>query len=195
MRKLLAVLFVFVLVLGIAEWGAARFAESRIEDKVGEEVTANVEAEVDSFPLVTRLLALEEIGRIRVTLTGADYEQIDFDTLTVEASGLEIPRQRLFDGKVRPTSIESGSVNAFISRTSLGEATGTPVPSIDLGSLSASLDDGTLSLETGGAPPVSVEVPVEALPCSTTGEVTTDGVRLRCEVDRLPDIVLEQIPR
>lgn len=195
MRKVLIVLVVLLLLLAVGELAAARFAESEIEERVAKEITADVEAEVDSFPLATRLVALEEIGRIEITLSDAEFPEITVDDMTVEATGLVIPRNRLFDGKVRPTAIASASVTAFLSTASLGEATGTPVPAVDLSSATAHLENGTLTVEAGGAPPISLEVPAEALPCSATGEVTADGVRLRCEVDRLPDVILESIPR
>lgn len=193
MRKLFAFLLILVALMGVGELLAARFAENEIEERVAEEVEAEVEAEVASFPLVTRVLATEEVKSMSVTLTNVDFDEIDFDTLRIEASGIALPRKRLLDGNMRPTGISSGSVTAFVSTAALSDAIGTSLPTLDPAT-SAHLQDGTLTVEIPGIPPLSVSVPGEALPCSGTGEVRADGVHLRCEVDQIPDIVLENLP-
>ncbi|MDQ4144649.1 MAG: DUF2993 domain-containing protein [Actinomycetota bacterium] len=194
MRKLVIFLVVLVILLGIGEFFATNLAEEEIEQRIGKKVGARTQAEIDSFPLVTRTLLTEEIDRLTVTLTDVDYEEIHFDTLRIEASGIEVPRARLLDRKLRPKRIDSGTVSAFISTTSLEEATGIAIPALDPGNVSARLDGGTLTLEVSGVPPFNVSVPQEALPCSATGRVVENGVRLACNVDGIPDIVLQNIP-
>ena len=195
MRKLLIFLLVLVVVLGAGEFFAARFAENQIEERLAREVDAEVEADVSSFPLVTRLLLAEEVRRLEVTLTNVAFEEISFDTLTIEADGIELPRRRLFDRNLRPTGIANGSVVAFVSRSSLEAALGTSLPAIDPAAATATLELGTLTIEVPELPPVQVAIPEEALPCSGAGEVVSDGVRLRCEVDEIPPVVLDNLPR
>lgn len=193
MRKLLVFLLVLAIVIGAAEFFAARFAENQIEERLAREVDAEVEAGVSSFPLVTRLLVAEEVRHLEVRLTNAAFEEITFDTLTIGADGIELPRRRLFDRNLRPTAIASGSVTAFLSRSSLEASLGTTLPEIDPATASATFEAGTLTLEVPNLPPVQVAIPEEALPCSGAGEVVSGGVRLRCDVDEIPPVIMNNL--
>ncbi|MDQ4094964.1 MAG: LmeA family phospholipid-binding protein [Actinomycetota bacterium] len=195
MRKLLVFLLVLAVLVGAGEFFAARFAENQIEQRLAREVDAEVEADVSSFPLVTRLMVTEEVRHMEVALTNIAFEEITFDTLTIEAGRIELPRRRLLDRNLRPTGIGSGSVTAFVSRASLEASLGASLPEIDPAATSATFEAGTLTIEIPGVPAVSVSIPEEALPCSGVGEVTGDGIRMRCDVDEIPPVVLDNLPR
>lgn len=194
MRKLLVFLLVLVILVGAGELVAARFAGGEIEERVARRTGAEVQAEVDSFPLVTRLLVTEEVDSVTVTLKDVNLDSVDLETLTIVAQGIKLPRSRLLGRNLKPTGIDEGTVTAFVSSTSLSDAVGVAIPGLDPGSASAQLEAGALTLEIPGSAPVSVPMPQEALPCSGSGKIVEGGVRMRCAVDEIPDILLDNLP-
>lgn len=195
MRKLLIALVVLAVVLGIGELLAAELAENTIVERLEEATDAEASADVASFPLITGTLVTERVRSLDVTLTGLTTEEVHFDEVTIDVEGIRLPRNRLFDRNFRPTAIDGGTVSTFVSVTSLGEALGVPLEEIDPATATAELSGGTLTLEAPGIGAISAEFPDEVLPCSATGRVSSDGVRLSCSVDSIPEVVLQHLPR
>ena len=194
MRKLMTVLLVVAALLAIGELFADNLAEDMIEKRLDETTGARATADVSSFPLVTSTLLTERVRSVQITLTDLSTDEVEVDEITVDAEGIRLPRGRLFDGDLRPTAIDGGTVSAFLSVASLSENLGVPLGDLDPAEVSVELAGGTLTLEDPRSGAQSVPFPEELLPCSATGRVTSDGVRLRCSVDALPKIVLEQLP-
>ena len=195
MRKLLIALLVLVVLVAVGELFADNLAEDMIEQRLEEETGAEATADVSSFPLVTGTLVTERVRTVEVTLTDLTIDEVHFDEIEVDVHGIHLPRRRLFDVDLRPTAIDDGTVAAFVSVASLTESLGVPLGEIDPATISAELASGTLTLEAPGIGARSVAFPEKVLPCSTAGQVAADGVRFRCAIDTIPQVVLEHVPR
>ena len=195
MRKILIALVVIVAVVAAGEWFADGLAEDTIEERLEEETGAEATADVSSFPLLTGTLLTERVRSVEITLVDLVTEEVRFDEINVDVNGIHLPRGRLFDGDFRPTAIDAGTVGAFLSVESLGEALGVPLGELDPTTVSAELEGGNLTVEAPNIGAQSVPFPEDVMPCSASGQVEAEGVRLRCAIDAIPQVVLQHVPR
>lgn len=198
MKKLLVGLLVLTAVLALAvELVAPVLAGNRIEEQVREQTqeAAGVDADVGTFPVVTRLLATERVQRVTVTLEEVAHQQITFATVRYELRGLRLDRDALLRGDVRVTGMEGGEVTAEIEPGALTDALGVPVEITD-GRLSAAGVDAevgpevqgrSLVLPTGGLP--GVDLPEDLIPCQPEPSINEDRVRVSCALQDVPFIL------
>lgn len=186
MKTLLTVLVVALVGLGgAAEVMAPRLVEDRVEERAHENArgAAAVEADAGSFPFVPRLLLDAEVASLAVTLTEVAGAELQFSRITFELQGIQLDRDRLFDGEVEVTDIDTGMVTAELTDDALGAAGGIAPGEVEV-------DGRTLSLGPADVSPGQVVVPELLLPCEPQAETTEEGLRLSCVFHEVPQVLV-----
>lgn len=198
MKKLLVGFVILVAVLAVVlELLAPVLAGLQIEEQVRERArdAAGVDAEVGTFPVVTRLLATQRVRRMAVTLDEVARQEVRFTAVRYELQGVRLDREALLRGDVRVTAIRGGQVTAEVTPGALTEALGVPVDVQD-GLLSAAgIDAGvvpqvqgrSLVLPAGGLP--GIPLPEDLIPCQAEARVEDDSVQVTCALQDVPFIL------
>ena len=147
------------------EIGAASLVEGRIEDQVrdsGLEV-GSVQADVESFPLLTKILLDDRVERVTVTMRDVEWNGIDFQRLRLSLSGVKPDRGALLGGEPAASSIRSGSLSGRVAAD---------------GPLAAAAELG--------------EVPDGILPCDASIRSAGSTLRVSCALRPVPRELLQQ---
>ena len=212
MRRALVLVLVLLGVVLVVAAGAEILgppvAERAIERRVAERLEVqSVDARLEGFPVVPRLLATGKVARLDVDLRGLVRPELTIDTVRVRLAGIELVRGSFLDGEPRFERIDRGEVEAEITEDELeaalpgvaglrltpGRATvDVAGVAVDVG---VSVSDGALRLDLGPLPAVSLPLPTDILPCPLDGEVLEGRVRLSCTLDEVPDWVLREANR
>lgn len=199
MGKLVVGIAVILALAALAvEVVAPRLAATAIEDHVRDRTTGvlGVSADVGPFPVVTRLLATDEVGRVTITLDEVAGQQLTFTWVALDLEGVRLDREALYGGDVLVRGIDRGRVTAAVDVNTLAEAIGVPVR----------VEGGTLVFEIAGADvplPLAVEgrtlrlppglptvVLPDAVPCAPTETAVRESrIELACTVERTPPIL------
>lgn len=198
-----------VAALAVAEVVLVPRIEGEIEDRAAERVAevAGVDAELGTFPVVARALALGEVPRVVVTLDEVASTAIRFATIRAELEGIELSRQELLNGQLDLERIDRGSLVAEVTEPDLEEALPANLADVDLspgrvevgvagGTLEAEavVRDGSLRLRLGSLPAISLPLPgVELFPCALDVEVVEDALRLSCTLDEVPQWLVRRL--
>lgn len=171
-------------------WLVGEFAATPIAERVIEqEVTgryrdaASVNADIDSFPLVARVVVTEKIGRLTVTLERIAQQTITYAEVRFELSGIVLDRSALLRGDPRVERIDRGSVTATIDIAAL-----EGIPSLEAADVRV---DGRI-LRAG---PTAIEIDKELVPCTPQARVEGDRIILSCEIDEVPQSLLDAAQR
>ena len=122
-----------------------------------------VEAEIDSFPLITSVLLDGRVDRVALTLRDVDRNGIHFDRLRLVLIGMKVDRFQLLRGEPGASSIRRGTLSALV--------TGPPAEA---------------AAEVG-------EVPDGILPCDPIEmDVAGSVLRLSCTMRPVPRELLEE---
>lgn len=199
MKKLLIGLLVLVVfgAVGI-ELVAPQLAAAKIEDNVRGQTSGvgEVSADVGTFPVVTRLLATEEVPRVGLTLEEVAAQQLSFASVRFELRGVRLDRDALLGGDVRVRSMRGGQVTATLDLDDLSEALGVPVR----------VEDGNVIVTVAGA---DIEVPLalagrqlslpaglgsvplpDVVSCTAAETVVAEGrIEVSCALDDVPEIL------
>lgn len=169
---------------------APSFVEARIEARVRENLggSAAVEADIDSFPMVTRALLTSEVRELSLDLREVTGQQLSFSRIGLVLHGVRLNRSAMLQGKAEVEDISAGEAVAEIDLAQLATALGV---SIDAAALTeVRVRQGVLEVSVAGAP-IQVAVPVEALPCEPDGGVEGDRLVLRCTFTEIPSVLIE----
>ena len=187
---------------------ASRYlAENRIEAKARAEVpeAGSIEANIDSFPFLARLLVAGSAGDVDLRLDRVPTQAAQLTTVDVKLRDVKLDRDALFSRQVSVNSIESGTVSAELDAASLSRALGrqvtvgngevrSKVGPVNLSARPAVGNDGALVLRLG---PLRLTVALprsKVLACDATRvAVVGDRVRLSCEVDDVPPAVRRRL--
>lgn len=185
MRKLRLFVIVAAALWLVGEFAAIPFAESQIEKKVDERAqdVAGASADIDSFPLVTRLLLTGRVNEVSVTLDEVVRQRVTFADVRFELSGVQADRGSILSGKVRVTSIDRGTVTATIDVGRLGSVLGRVLSRVGL---DVDLDGHTLQVG-----PASFELSSELFPCDPDARLEGEQVVISCTVNEVPEPLLE----
>lgn len=181
--------------------------EERIEDRVAERVpeAISVAAELDSFPLVSRLLLTGRVESLTVELDDVRRE-IRFDVIELELEGIDIDRRALVDSSFEIDSIDSGVITAELTEEALSEVVGVPVELLPDRAratvagqqieVSVVVRGDTLVVDGGGRSLASVPLPTDDLfPCALEGRLLSGRARLTCTVTDVPPVLLRAVNR
>ncbi|HSH61544.1 MAG TPA: LmeA family phospholipid-binding protein [Acidimicrobiales bacterium] len=189
-----------LLFLAGVDVASRHLAENRLETRARTEVPAagSIEADIDSFPFLPRLLASGSAGDVDLRLDQVPTQAAQLTTVKVELRDVKLDRDALFSRQVSVDSIEGGTVSAELDAASLSRAVGRQVTvgggevrsrvgPANVSARPAVGNDGALVLRLG---PLRLTVALprsKLLACSATRvAVVGDRVRLSCEVDDVP---------
>lgn len=207
MRKLVlllvlaAVLVVAVLVDASAEARAEEEVVVAVRNGVGE--VGEVEAEIDSFPFIGRLLLQERVPTLRVRLTDIGGYGLDVAELRVVAQEIRLDRDVLLQGEVKVTGVGHVRAEAVITAAEVSRATGAEIELLAGGqarvtvrgitaTANAEVADGQIRFAVAGLPAIALPLPATGLlPCAPDVEVVAGALLASCEAERLPQILLD----
>lgn len=178
-------LIVLVALWVVGELAAAPVAERVIEQEVKTRYrdAATVEVDIDSFPLVSRVALTEKIRELTVTLDRIARQTITYAKVRFELFGIVVDRSATLRGDPRVKEIDRGVVTATIDAAVL-----EGIPS--LAGADVRVDGWVLNV--GAA---SVVIDRELVPCDPQARVEGDSVILSCEIDEVPESLLEAAQR
>jgi hypothetical protein len=206
MRKLGFLVLALVMLLAIDELAKAfssRTIASAVERKVHG--VSSVDADIDSFPFLGRLLVQGSVSELDVTFRNVTGHGIDVAHLRFEAKGLELDRGVLFSRRnVRVRDVDRVTAEATITEEQIREVTGADVrladgrATVSAGGATATATikviEGRVRMEVGSLPAVSIPIPdADLLPCAVEAEVVEDALVLSCTAEELPGIVVDAI--
>lgn len=198
MRKVFVGLLVVIVLLAAAvELLAPPVIEDRIEAHVRERSagTVGVSADVGPFPVVTRLLATEKVGRLGVTLDEVAGVDVSFASVRFGLRGVALDRAALLNGNIRVRSIDAGEVTATIDVAVLSDRLGVPLRVegdqlvVGAAEIPVPIDVVSGLLTLPGADVGGLELIDERyLPCAAppTAELGEGRVLLSCTLEGVP---------
>ncbi len=209
MRALRAALGVSALLLFLtgADVASRHLAENRIEARARAEVpeAGSIEADIDSFPFLPRLLTAGSAGDVDLHLDQVPTQSVQLTSVDVKLRDVKVDRDALFSRQVSVNSIERGTVSAELDAPSLSRALGRQVTvgggevrsrvgPVNVSARPTVGSDGALVLRLGSLR-LTVTLPrSNLLACSaTSAEVVGDRVRLSCQVDDVPPAVRRRL--
>jgi hypothetical protein len=158
-------------------------AESRIEQEVANRTNdeAAVSANIDSFPLASRVLVTGEVRKLTVTLEEVARQALTFSEVRFEVFGIHVDRPAILRGQARVEDIDRGTVTATIELGALG------------GIASLAGVDVRIEGRTLRAAGVVAAIAEDLVPCPPEARIEDDRVILSCSIDEVPDILLEAV--
>ena len=190
MFRILLVLVVAAAV--VAELALPSFVEARVERTVREHTdgVASVDASTGDFPFLPDLLAAGVADRLDVTLREIDGREIAIGTVALRLEGIQLDRSRLLAGTVEVVDIAAGQVLVELEEAAISDALGVPV---DLDPAMLELAGRALEVVAPDGASLDLPVPEDLLPCRPDVEVVESVVRLTCEFDEVPGVLLRAI--
>lgn len=207
MRSLVTIIVLAAGLGVVAELIAPSLVESRIEEQVRAESrgAARVEAEVDSFPLVTRLLVTEEVEEVEVTLVEVADVPVPLATVRFGLEGLVVDRSALLRGEVEIRDVATGLLEVEITAAQLSEALGAPVRlepgrvTVEVGGepLTAEVQAGPseLQLVVEGVGTESIPLPAELIDCEPMIAVADGRIVASCRISEVPSVLVRAAAR
>jgi len=185
MRKLLIAAIVLGGLWLVGEMAAVPFAERQIEQRVAERnrEAATVRADIDSFPLVSRLLFTGRVNEVDVTLDRVVRRRLTFAEVRFELAGLDVDRAALIRGDARVTAIDRGTISATIDAGALSAILGRVLEAVG-----ANVRVSGRTLLVG---PASFQIPSDLMPCEPEARVEGEQVIVSCTIDEFPEALLE----
>jgi hypothetical protein len=187
MRKLLVVLVLLVGLGVAAEAAVIPLAESKLEQQVGERTDgeAAVSADIDSFPMITRVLLTGRVKELSVTLEQVARQTLTFTDVRFDVFGIEVDRPAILRREVKITAIDSGTVTATLDLGRLGTIVSR------LGSFLGTdvrVEDGVLRVGSASFP-----IDASLFPCAPDANVEGEKVTLSCTIDEVPEALLDAV--
>jgi hypothetical protein len=190
LKKLVIVLVVLLAGVWLAvELVSIPVGERMVEQRVAErnENAATVTADIDSFPLVTRVFLTGNVKELTVTLDEVARQAVTFAQVRFEFAGIAVDRSSLRGGDFRVTAIDRGTITATIDLGAVGGALGRIATRTGL--------DVRVSGRTLFVGPASIELSSELLPCDPDARIEGDQVVLSCTIDEVPEALIEAAQR
>lgn len=189
---MLRVLLILMAAAVVAELALPAFVEARVERAVVAHTSgeARVEAEVGDFPFLPDLLLGGMVDRLDVTLHDVGGQELTLGRVSMRLTGIEVDRPQLLAGTVEVVGIASGHVVVELEEDAISNALGAP---IDLDPAMVDLAGRALEVVAPGGASLQLPVPEDLLPCSPDMEVVETVVRLSCEFDEVPGVLLRAL--
>ncbi len=185
MKKLRLVVIVIVGLWLLAELAVIPLAQGQIEKAVAQrsEGEAGVSADIDSFPMITRVLLTGQVKELSVTLDQVARQRLTFAEVTFQVSGIDVDRAAILQREVKIKSIDRGTVTATVDLGALGGILGR------IGSFIGNdvrVEDGQLHIG-----PSSFPLGDDIFPCDPDGQIEGEQVILTCSTTEIPDALLD----
>lgn len=203
LKRFLIILVVGVVTLAVVvELAAPSFFEARTEQRVRERTrdVAVVDVEVDSFPVVTRLLTTGRIRHMTLTLEQLVRQRVTFASVRLSVEGLELDRSALLQRQeVDLRDIETGMLTVELTAQALSDLVGAPVElrpgqvSVKVAGRTVTsqpeIRGRTLRLAGRQVAPLSLLLPEEMATCIPSLEVQVGRMVLSCRIEELPSLL------
>src|SRR5687768_11051203 len=185
MRKLVVAAIVLGGLWLVGEIAAVPFAERQVEQRVAERNrdAATVRADINSFPLVSRLLFTGRVNEVDVTLDRVVRSRLTFAEVRFALAGLEVDRAALIRGEARVTAIDRGTITATVDLDGLSSLLGRALEAVG-----ANVRVSGRALLVG---PASFPIPSDLMPCTPQARVEGEQVIVSCTIDEFPEALLE----
>ncbi len=186
MKKYIALAVIGGLWLSV-ELVAPRVAESRIEERAAQRTAdvARVDADVRSFPMVTRLLLTGRVNRLDVTLEEVSRQRLTFASIRFEFHGVLMDRGALAQREARIEDIDRGRIVGELLEGDLAAALGAAFELLP-GEVAVGMEDRRLTIGREGRPGLSVPIPDDLFPCDPSAELQDGAVVISCTIHEVP---------
>lgn len=194
-----------LLLIALADVVFVPVVEGRLEHRARAAAkSASVQADIGSFPVVGRALAVGEVASVDITWYGVAVGSMEATSLQLHLDGVGFDRGELFSGKARITGVESGDVRMLISASQLsrlfqrdvlirgGEVRVRASRDVVV-DVQVSATNRGLVLTAPGLEPVSAEVGEGQMPCAPGASVELGNLLLQCSFRGLPPILRENV--
>ncbi len=193
---------VVITVAVVVELAASSFFEARMEKRVRERIrdVGAVSVDVDSFPLVTRLVTTGRIRRMTLTLEQLVRQRVSFASVRLHVEGLELDRDELLRSRVvELREIDSGLLMAELTAEDLSDLAGVPLEmrpgrvSLKVAGTALvaqpEIRGRTLRLTGRRIPALSLALPEEFASCTPDIEVQLGRMLLSCRIQKVPSLL------
>jgi hypothetical protein len=182
---------IFLLLL-VGAWVAGEvtlvaMGERELERRVAAEIhdAASVEADISTFPAVTRLALTGRVNRVSVEFTDVSRQGLTFAEASFSFDGVHVDRTALLRRDPRVESIDRGTATLAIDAGAISSALGRAVSLA--GEEVAAV--GSSILVGGGAVPL----PRDLLPCDPEVRVEGERVIASCTVNEIPRAFIDAV--
>ncbi len=167
-------------------------AEGRIETRVRDRTNdlVGVSADIDSFPLVTRVLLTGRVARASVRADEVASQGITFADLQYTVEGVQLDRSKFLSRDAEVRSIDRGTVSARIPAEELSVTFGV-AQALGTAGVEVEVRDGELVLLRDGGQIAAAALPDDLFPCSPSGHLGADGIELSCGFTDPPTLLFE----
>jgi hypothetical protein len=201
-RRLITLLLVLAVIAG-----AFAIVDHVAKDRAQSDIASRIEASspgshatvrITSFPFLGRLGVSGHVPELQARVTDVKAGNITFSSIRLTVDDLDVNRDDLFKGKVKPISIRRGHVVAAISQAAVDSLVHLPLV-LQAGRVSAAgvsvpvhlkVTGGSVSFSAAGLPSLSITIPVlDVLPCVGSARVVKGAVHLSCRFRKLPSLL------
>lgn len=206
----LQVLLLLLIVIAVAAVAGDIVLKNRAETELAAEITRRVpetngvQARINSFPFVGRLLLSGKVSEVDVTAQHSRAGGVDLADIRVRAEEVEMDTDAAMDGRAVVKSIERGTAQADLRQDQINRRLprgfqvrlqpGSAVVSGPGGSEATVTltPEGNLQLRLGARTLLDLALPDTALlPCQPTATFVTGAVRLSCSFTEVPPLLLD----
>ena len=163
--------------------------EQRIEEDVREQTRGaiGIDADLESFPFITRLLLTGRVARLEVGLAQVVRRRLTFSTLAFDIEDIQLDRSALSRRDLEVRGIGRATVTATLDEEALSEAGAY----VDLGAADVAPQVRGRALVVGtGAAARSLPLPTDLFPCEPAARLQEEAIVLSCVVDEVPSLLL-----
>jgi hypothetical protein len=183
------------------------FVEGQIAQEVEDSPqldVADVDASIDSFPFLGKLLTNGEISSFTIQLDDIADPRLTIKQLSITGDGITLDRDDLMQGTARVTDVQSATARLTITQEAASAALGVEVVFVPgaisvntaAGPVSTSVEvvNGVVSFVAPGVGTLNLELPLQQyLPCPPSARAEAGQIVLSCTADELPPIVLDAL--
>jgi len=196
LRWLIGLVVVLALALGIGDVVVRDHVQSAVAARIERQAPgSHATVRISSFPFLGRLAVSGQVLDVDADVTGVTDGHVHFSHVVLHLADLMVSRHAIVKGKLRATSLRSGSVTAEVTQASLRVETGQPV-TIGDGTLgldghtvpaTVKVSGGVVTVEADGAARLSLAVPSLAIvPCLSSARLVPGALELTCRFTGLP---------
>ncbi len=205
MRRILAIVLIIVLLLGVLDFVAKAWIESKVESAADRELADAIaaDASIDSFPILERLAFTGKVKRFTLDLAGIASQPLDVSLLHLELHDVRFDRGSLFS-QPKLTGVGFVELSAVISEGTIRKATGQDIRLFGTGATiavagqtetaRAEVVDTGIELSVEPATRVLIPLPdVDIVPCDVEFHFQKGGLVLTCTSNKVPKILVDAI--
>ena len=183
MRLLRLLVILLVGLWLVVEVAAIPVASKLVESQVAARTrgATSVRASVGSFPVLARVVFTGRVNSVDVALEHVAGQRIPFTEVRFDVSGVAVDRASLATGKVKVTSIDTGTVTGTIDLSAAAPIVGRLASRV-------SVSGHTLLLDS-----IPLQLNPQLFPCSPQAHIDGQQVIVSCSFTDVPPVLLEGV--